>query len=75
MGDIIRFVEGPLHPVEEAALFTGRNPTPDTPGVVFVRVWEEAARALASVYDRTTLKGLVDHEHHLRTGHLPDYTI
>jgi len=49
LGEIIRFVEGPLHPVKGS----GRDP-------VFSPVFAAAEQALTDVYDGVTFQDLVD---------------
>ena len=60
-GDIIRFIEGPVHPVD----CSGDNPTHKCPlkgGCVFMLLWDEAKNALEQVYDSKTLKDMVELE-------------
>lgn len=57
VGDIVRFVEGPLHPVKCEA---GRGCAHAPSDCVFAPVWAEAERALAGVYDGVTFQDLVD---------------
>jgi Rrf2 family protein len=61
VGDIIRFFEGPIHPVT----CVGDKPKHRCPlvgGCSFIGLWEEASRALEAVYDAKTLSGLVEDE-------------
>jgi Rrf2 family protein len=73
VGDVIRFVEGPIGPVSCVA----GNPTDTCPlhgGCVFLSMWERAREAVTEVYDRTTFEDLVDEER--RSGrYVPSYTI
>ena len=55
MGDIIRFVEGPLHPVK-----CNRNCGQLSSDCVFSPVWAAAEKALTDVYDGITFQDLVD---------------
>mgnify|MGYP006310018103 CR=1 FL=1 len=75
VGEIVRFVQGPLFPVDEEALFPGKNPPPDTPGVVFVPIWKRVENALSEIYDQTTFRDLLDEEERLRSTFVPDFTI
>jgi Rrf2 family protein len=75
VGDVIRFVQGPLFPVDESALFNGKNPQPDTPGVVFITTWKGVERALSDIYDKTSLRNLLEEEERLRAAFVPDYNI
>jgi Rrf2 family protein len=74
VGDVIRFIEGPLHPTgcgsESFAgncRFRGR--------CAFLRLWDDAEKALESVYDSTTLQDLVDEDMRLASGLAIDYCI
>lgn len=61
VGDLIRFFEGPIHPVDCA----GDAPTHVCPlkgGCVFMPLWDEARHALENVYDKWTLQDLVDED-------------
>ena len=73
VGDIIRFVEGPIGPVSCVA----GTPTERCPlhgGCVFLGMWERAREAVTEVYDTTTFQDLVDEER--RSGrYVPSYTI
>jgi len=63
VGEIMRFVEGPLAPVT-----CGLDPAktkdkcPFYGNCVFLPMWEKARRAAADVYDSTTFQGLVTQE-------------
>lgn len=58
LGDVIRFVEGPLHPVKcvEGRRGCGQSAS----DCVFSPVWSAAEKALADVYDGVTFQDLVD---------------
>jgi Rrf2 family protein len=58
MGEIIRFVEGPFRPV---ACTTGQSEDrcPLYGDCVFLEVWDEATKAMADVFDRTTFRDLI----------------
>lgn len=57
VGEIIRFIQGPLGPVECTAKFAEDDPGK---GCVFRPLWDKAREALESVYDGTTIQDLVD---------------
>lgn len=65
LGEIIRFVEGPLHPVKGS----GRDTNIDR---VFSQVFAAAEQALADVYDGVTFQDLVDRS---RQTPAPDFAI
>lgn len=75
VGEIIKFIEGPMHP-------TGC--TDDSPGkdvcqfkgcCAFIRLWDEAEKALESVYNATTLQDLVDEDRRLGNNAAIEYCI
>ncbi|MDR0362020.1 MAG: Rrf2 family transcriptional regulator [Planctomycetota bacterium] len=74
VGDVIRCIEGPMHPTGcgsepsgGACRFRGR--------CAFVRLWDEAEKALEAVYDSTTLQDLVDEDKRLSSEPATDYCI
>ncbi len=61
VGEIIRFVEGPIGPVE--CITDGA--TSDCPlygACAFMSLWQEVQTAMTNVYDKTTIKDLLDRE-------------
>lgn len=58
VGDIVRFVEGPLHPVKcvEGRRGCGHS----SADRVFAPVWAAAEKALSDVYDSVSFRDLVD---------------
>lgn len=74
VGDIVRFIEGPIHPTNcqtdipaSACRFKRR--------CAFIRLWDEAEKALENVYNNTSLKDLVEEEKLLSTQTPHDYSI
>ncbi|OHB68054.1 MAG: Rrf2 family transcriptional regulator [Planctomycetes bacterium RBG_13_63_9] len=61
VGDIIRFVEGPVGPV---VCVTGKGSVscPLRGKCVFMPMWREAQQAMENVYDNTTFQDLMDRE-------------
>ena len=63
IGTIIRFVDGPVAPVKCVA---GNSPSDTTcplyGNCAFVDMWSRARDAVASVYDNTTFRDLIDDE-------------
>ena len=63
VGMIIRFVDGPVAPVKCVA---GNSPSDTTcplyGNCAFVDMWSRARDAVASVYDNTTFRDLIDDE-------------
>ena len=67
VGDVIRFVDGPLAPVkclgeqgDKTCLLLGR--------CAFMGLWERAMQAASEVYDLTSLQDLVDQQHSPQTA-------
>lgn len=74
VGEILRFMEGPLSPVD-----CGNNAKKDTCPMYghcpFISLWQRAEKALEGVYDGTTFRELVvDEAEARREGHV-DYSI
>lgn len=55
VGDVVRFVETSVHPVECVA----NHLCPLNGRCIFIGLWDEAKRAVEDVYDRKTLADLV----------------
>jgi len=72
VGEIIRFVEGPLGPVR---CTTESTACPLTGACVFLPIWEEAKNAMAKVYDNTSFQDLVDQEARMRNDVALNYAI
>ncbi|MHC4985703.1 MAG: RrF2 family transcriptional regulator [Planctomycetota bacterium] len=72
VGDIIRFVEGPLAPVKCLVDPSGSE-CPLNGHCAFMGLWDRAAKALADVYDSASLQELIENE---RTNNsVADYCI
>jgi len=74
VGDIIRFVEGPLVTVE-CVSSEQRAKCPLYGDCVFLPMWEKASRALAEVYDGTTIADLVEAQRKKASDYVPHYAI
>ncbi|MFO7903989.1 MAG: Rrf2 family transcriptional regulator [Pirellulaceae bacterium] len=61
VGEVMRFVEGPLAPVE-CVTKKGSQSCPLEGKCAFMAMWSEAQEAMENVYDRTTFQDLVDRE-------------
>jgi len=61
IGDVIRFIDGPLHPVD---CFSDLkiNPCKLKGSCVFRPVWKRAQQAVENIYDNTTLQDLINNE-------------
>jgi len=61
VGEVIRFVEGPVAPVV-CVTSKGVESCPLWGKCVFMSMWKEAQEAMESVYDNTSLQDLIDRE-------------
>lgn len=74
VGEILRFIEGPLSPVE--CRIPGKKDLCSMYGrCAFLSLWERAEKALEQVYDSTTFQELVVEEANLCQDRAPDYSI
>jgi Rrf2 family transcriptional regulator, cysteine metabolism repressor len=74
VGDIIRFVDGPLDPVKCLGGSKGKG-CPLEGGCAFVGLWERARDAVTDVYDSTTFARLVKEEPSGENVHVADFCI
>lgn len=74
VGDVLRFVQGPLVPVE--CLSEKAGETCSLSGnCVFVSLWQEVQQAVTAIYDGRTFQDLADMETARRRNGAPDYAI
>jgi len=74
VGEVIRFVEGPVGPVPCVDDDT-QSGCPLQGRCVFVGLWRSVERAVSQVYDNTTLQDLVEEEKRLEARYVPSYAI
>ena len=74
VGEIIRFIEGPLSPVQCIEGGGGEHCSLQTE-CSFLPMWEKAADALSNVYDATTFEYLVEQERLRQGKYVPNYSI
>lgn len=74
VGEIIRFVEGPLSPVDCTAGGTTAK-CPLHGDCAFLPMWQRAGTALSEVYDTTTFEDLVEQERQMKQEYVADYCI
>lgn len=73
IGDIIRFIQGPIGPVD---CVTGENPSCPLYGeCVFLPMWKEAQKALVAVYDGTTFADLLERDKQANSTYSDCYCI
>ena len=61
VGDIFRFIQGPLDE-SSCALCLSRENCPFTGNCDFADMWEEALQAITRVFDTTTIQDLIDRQ-------------
>jgi Rrf2 family protein len=74
VGEIIRFIDGPMSPVD-CQLDRPHGQCSLKGCCVFMGLWDEARDALERVYDTKTLKDLVDREEARLAAQAPQYSI
>ncbi len=78
VGDIIRFIEGPVGPVACIAHENEKTKCPLRGGCVFMSMWKDAQQAMQNVYQKTTIQDLIEREAAMTNGAdacLPAYVI
>jgi Rrf2 family protein len=73
-GEVVRFVEGPLNPVD-CVKEGAPSSCPLVEACVFLPVWQEAEAAVAGVYDRLTYQELLERSERLCAQRALEYTI
>lgn len=74
IGEIIRFIDGPMTPVD-CQLDRPHFDCALKGSCVFLSLWDEARQALERVYDTKTLQELVDRESEMFREHPTHYSI
>ena len=74
VGEIIRYVEGPMGPVGCVA-HADREHCPLYGDCDFLPIWERAHQAVAAVYDATSFGDLVEEEKRRAGRYVPRYSI
>jgi len=76
VGELLRFVEGPIDPVDCMTPTRKAKARCSLEGAcVFVDLWQNVRDAISSVYDNTTIKDLVEREDRRAKRHVASYTI
>jgi Rrf2 family protein len=75
VGEIIRYIEGPVGPVV-CALDVEQSDCPLHGSCVFLPMWERVRKAVSGVYDTTTFADLILEEEKMRqVEYVPQYCI
>jgi Rrf2 family protein len=74
VGEIIRFVDGPIGPVECVVGKEGED-CPLYPNCAFLPLWTRAREAVEGVYDTTTFQDLVEGSVGAGRDYVPGYAI
>jgi len=75
VGDVIRFVQGPLAPVECVRKGRSKSKCPLHAGCVLLPMWDRVQKAMSDVYDTTTFQDLVGQERKKAKDYVPGYAI
>lgn len=74
VGEVIRFVQGPLGPVE--CIYDGSPKDCELYGdCVFLPLWKRVEVAVSGIYDNTSFQDLLDEEIKQRSEYVPDFHI
>ena len=74
VGEVIRFVEGPVGPVgcvEDGSA----TDCPLHGSCVFLGLWEKVQEAVSEIYDNTVIQDLVEDDKRMRSKYVPSYSI
>lgn len=72
VGEIIRFIEGPIAPVE---CVEGESGCPLRSDCVFLPMYKKVSEAVSDVYDGTTFQDLMDQEEKMTKRYVADFNI
>jgi len=75
VGELIRFVQGPVGPVGCVTETAKDNSCPFYGDCAFLPMWEKVKRAILDIYDNTTFRDLVDQEKQKVGEYVPAYSI
>ena len=74
IGEVIRFIEGPIGPVDCMVGESEQN-CPLYGDCVFLPMWERVRKAISGVYDTTTFQDLLEEERRRSEEYVPGYVI
>lgn len=74
VGEIIRFIDGPIGPISRMADDAGRN-RPRAEDGAMIDMWVRARDAVTEVYDSTTFRNLLDARQAASDQYVPGYCI
>ena len=74
VGDVVRYVEGPIGPVSCVKSSRGSD-CPLREECVFLPLWREVQRAVSKIYDGTSFAELAESWRHQRRSYVPNYVI
>ncbi len=74
VGEVIRFVQGPLGPVE-CVYEDPENVCALKGDCVFLPLWQRVEKAVADIYDNTTFQDLLDEDQRRQKDYVPNFTI
>lgn len=74
VGEVIRFIEGPIGPVG-CVTDGSADKCPLFGQCAFLPLWQRAQKALEGIYDRTSFQNLVDEDKQRSEKYVPTYAI
>ena len=74
VGEVIRFIQGPLGPVE-CVVGNGRERCPLYGDCAFLPMWEKVRETVSQIYDSTTFEDLVEQARLRASNYVPSYVI
>lgn len=74
VGEVIRFVQGPIGPVDCVEETDEKN-CPLSGTCVFLSLWQDVEAAVANIYDSKSFQDLLDEEKKLNDTYIPNYMI
>ncbi len=75
VGEVLRFMQGPVGPVECTHDPAAREECPLHGDCAFLELWQRAERAVDEIYDKTTFYDLVERDRQRRRAHVPNFSI
>lgn len=74
VGEVIRFIEGPLGPVG-CLVNEDKSTCPLKGACIFMPMWERVKEVVEGVYDQTTFQTLIEQERAQQQTYVPEYSI
>jgi Rrf2 family protein len=75
VGEVLRFIEGPVGPVDCIAGNSSKEKCPLHGQCVFLSMWRRIQKAISEVYGTTTFQELLNEESRMLGRYVPSYSI